>query len=144
LALLPDYYVMPLSATMPQAVAPDMPSAEAIAGCRWLPDAELAIYVREFSRTGFQGGLQWYRCATTGLADRDIRLFATRKIEVPALFIAGAKDWGVFKAPGAFAAMKTRACSRFAGAHRIPGAGHWVQQEQPEAVIDELLAFLRA
>jgi pimeloyl-ACP methyl ester carboxylesterase len=25
-----------------------------------------------------------------------------------------------------------------------PGAGHWVQQEQPEAVIDELLAFLRA
>jgi pimeloyl-ACP methyl ester carboxylesterase len=143
LALLPDYYVMPLGATMPEAVAPGMPSPAEIAACRWLPDDELAVYAGEFARTGFQGGLQWYRCATSGLVARDLKLFAGRKIDVPALFIAGASDWGVFQAPGVFAAMGMRACSRFRGAHLVPGAGHWVQQEQPEAVVALLLAFLR-
>ena len=143
LAQLPDYSVMPLAATMPEAVAPDMPSAAEIAACRWLPDAELAVYVREFARTGFQGGLNWYRCATTGLTDADLRPFAGRRIEVPALFVAGAADWGVHQTPGAFEAMQTRACADFRGAHLIEGAGHWVQQEQPEAVVEALLGFLR-
>jgi pimeloyl-ACP methyl ester carboxylesterase len=142
LAVLPDYYVMPLHATMPEAVAPHMPSKAEVEACDWLPDEALAVYVREFARTGFQGGLNWYRCATNGVVARDLRLFAGRKIDAPALFIAGEQDWGVFQSPGAFATMGTRACSRFHGAHLIPDAGHWVQQEQPEAVADLLLAFL--
>jgi pimeloyl-ACP methyl ester carboxylesterase len=142
LAKLPDYYVMPLDRGMAEAVAPYMPSAAEIAACRWLPDAELAVYAGEFSRTGFQGGLQWYRCGTSGLGARDLRLFAGRTIEVPALFIAGAADWGVYQAPGAFEGLDG-VCSQFRGSHLIEGAGHWVQQEQPEAVVDLLLAFLK-
>ena len=56
---------------------------------------------------------------------------------------AGAADWGVYQAPGAFEGLG-RVCSQFRGSHLIEGAGHWVQQEQSEAVADLLLAFLRA
>jgi pimeloyl-ACP methyl ester carboxylesterase len=141
LALLPDYYVMPLERTMAEAVAPFMPTPGEIAACRWLPDAELSVYAAEFARTGFQGGLQWYRCGTSGLSGRDLRLFAGRTIDVPAAFIAGAADWGVYQTPGAFEGLG-RVCTKFAGAHLIEGAGHWVQQEQPEAVLELLLEFL--
>jgi pimeloyl-ACP methyl ester carboxylesterase len=55
LAQMPTYYIMDLHQDMAATVAPEMPSAEAIAACQWLPDAELAIYSGEFKRTGFQG-----------------------------------------------------------------------------------------
>ncbi|HVN02725.1 MAG TPA: alpha/beta hydrolase [Caulobacteraceae bacterium] len=142
LALLPDYYVMPLEATMPEAVAPFMPTAAEIAACGWLTDADLAVYARAFGATGFQGGLNWYRCVTSGLVGRDLRLFAGRRIEVPAMFIAGAADWGVYQSPGAFEAMQTSACADFRGAHLVDGAGHWVQQEAPGAVVEAVLTFL--
>jgi len=142
LAELPGYYVMPLDAAMAETVAPLAPSPRQAAACRWLPEAELGVYAGEFARTGFQGGLNWYRCSTSGMNARDLRLFAGRAIEVPAMFIAGAADWGVHQAPGALEAMAKRACARFAGSHLIEGAGHWVQQEQPQAVADRLLAFL--
>jgi pimeloyl-ACP methyl ester carboxylesterase len=45
--------------------------------------------------------------------------------------------------PGAFEHMQNSACTDMRGAHRIDGAGHWVQQEQPEAVTALLLRFLR-
>jgi pimeloyl-ACP methyl ester carboxylesterase len=144
LALLPDYYVMPLGASMPEAVAPLMPSPGEVAACDWLTDDELAVYARAFAATGFQGGLNWYRCGTSGLSGRDLRLFAGRRIEVPALFIAGAADWGVFQSPGVFEAMQTRACAEFRGARLIADAGHWVQQENPDAVLEALLGFLEA
>jgi pimeloyl-ACP methyl ester carboxylesterase len=144
LALLPDYYVMPRAATMPEAVAPFMPSAAQIAACGWLTEPELAVYASAFERTGLQGGLNWYRCGTSGLTGRDLRLFAGRRIEVPALFVAGAADWGVHQSPGAFEAMQTRACAQFKGAELIDGAGHWVQQEQPQAVVETLLRFIAA
>src|SRR5277367_2001493 len=126
---------MPLDLGMAEAVAPYMPSAAQVAGYRWLPEDELAVYTGEFARTGFQGGLQWYRCGTGGLGARDLRLFAGRKIDVPALFIAGASDWGVHQTPGAFEGLGTRTCSQFRGSHLIDGAGHWVQQEQSAAVV---------
>jgi len=63
---------------------------------------------------------------------------------VPSLFIGGKSDWGTFQTPGAFERMQTSAvCSDFRGAHRIEGGGHWVQQEQPEAVAALLVDFLR-
>jgi pimeloyl-ACP methyl ester carboxylesterase len=143
LAGLPNYYVMPLDQGMAEVVAPQMASAAQVAACRWLSDAELAVYAGEFARTGFQGGLQWYRCGTGGLNARDLRLFAGRAIDVPAMFIAGAADWGVYQAPGAFEAMGARVCGRFRGSHLIEGAGHWVQQEQPQAVVELLLEHLK-
>ncbi|MGB3596939.1 MAG: alpha/beta hydrolase, partial [Pseudomonas neustonica] len=63
-------------------------------------------------------------------------------ISVPACFIAGASDWGIYQSPGAFEAMQSLACSDLRSCNLIPDAGHWVQQEQPEVVVDKLLAFL--
>ena len=142
LAKMPTYYIMDLAQGMAETVAPYMPSAAEVAACGWLTDAELAVYAGEYARTGFQGGLQWYRCATSGLSARDLALYAGRAIEVPSLFIAGASDWGVYQSPGAVETMQTRACADMRGCHLVPGAGHWVQQEQPEAVSDLLLRFL--
>ena len=64
-------------------------------------------------------------------------------IDVPSLFIGGKSDWGTFQTPGAFERMQQNACTDMRGAHRIEGAGHWVQQEQPERVTELLLSFLR-
>ena len=58
LAKLPTYYVMDLGQGMAETVAPEMPTADAIAACRWLPDDELRVYSTEYGRIGFQGGLQ--------------------------------------------------------------------------------------
>ena len=142
LAHMPTYYVMDLHKTMAQTVAHEMPGAEAIAACRWLPEPELRVYSREYERTGFQGGLQWYRCAAEAQCTRELQLFAGRTIDVPSMFVAGRSDWGMHQRPGSFEAMQASACTRMRGAHLIDGAGHWVQQEQPEAVSRLLLEFM--
>jgi pimeloyl-ACP methyl ester carboxylesterase len=142
LAKMPTYYVMDKGQTMAEVVAPHMPGAEEIARCEWLPDDELRVYAQEFGRTGFQGGLQWYRCATSEEYSAELRLFAGRTIDIPSCFIAGASDWGAHQKPGVFDAMATYACTRMAHRHLIDGAGHWVQQEQPGAVARLLLEFL--
>ena len=64
LAKLPTYYVMDLDKTMAETVAAEAPTETEIAANRWLPDHELRVYSTEFERTGFQGGLQWYRCVS--------------------------------------------------------------------------------
>jgi pimeloyl-ACP methyl ester carboxylesterase len=144
LAKLPTYYVMDLGESMAETVAHEMPSTAGIAGCRWLPDEELAVYAAEYRRTGFQGGLEWYRCRTSGRFNAELEVFAGRSIDVPTLFISGASDWGVHQTPGALAAMQTRACRDFRGTHLLPGAGHWVQQEQAASVAGLLVDFMTA
>jgi pimeloyl-ACP methyl ester carboxylesterase len=143
LAKLPTYYVMDLDKGMAATVAPEMPSPAEIAACRWLTERELGVYSAEFARTGFQGGLQWYRCMTGERFIAELQLFAGRSIDVPSLFIAGASDWGIHQVPGALDRMQEVACTDMRGCHLIDGAGHWVQQEQPEAVSRLVLAFLR-
>lgn len=143
LARLPTYYVMDQDQGMAETVAPEMPTAAAIAACRWLPEEELAVYSTEYGRTGFQGGLQWYRCATDPASMAELQLFSGRTIDVPACFIAGKSDWGVYQAPGAFEKMQASACTRMVGCHLVEGAGHWVQQERAAQVNELVLAFLR-
>jgi len=144
LATLPRYYVMDLDRTMPQTVAPEMPSAAEVAACHWLPDDALRVYSGEYGRTGFQGGLQWYRCATSPHYIAELQVYSGRSIDVPASFIAGRSDWGVYQVPGSFEKMQASACTHLTGCHLIDGAGHWVQQEQPERVSELLVAFLRS
>jgi pimeloyl-ACP methyl ester carboxylesterase len=127
---------------MAQTVAPEMPSPAEIAACHWLPDAELAVYTAEYARNGFQGGLQWYRCRTQGVGLAELEIFSARAIDVPACFIAGASDWGVYQKPGDYESMQSSACSDLRGCHLLEGAGHWVQQEQPEQVSRLLIEFL--
>jgi pimeloyl-ACP methyl ester carboxylesterase len=143
LAKMPTYYIMDLDADMPQTVAREMPSAAEIAACKWLPDDELAVYVSEYSRNGFQGGLQWYRGITDAKIIAELQLFAGRTIDVPACFIAGKSDWGTYQNPGTFERMQQSLLTKMWGCHLLDGAGHWVQQEQPEQVSSLLLQFLR-
>ena len=127
LAKMPTYYIMDLDKGMAETVASVMPTAAEIAACKWLPDNELAVYTAEYERTGFQGGLQGYR-RTGPRFIADLQTFGGRTIDVPALFIGGKSDWGVFQ---------------MRGVHLIDGAGHWLEQEQPEQVSTLLIQFLR-
>jgi pimeloyl-ACP methyl ester carboxylesterase len=144
LAKLPTYYIMDLACTMADTVAAEMPSAAEISANTWLPDRELSFYSDEYTRTGFQGGLQWYRCGTSGAFTAELETWSSRRIDVPSCFISGKQDWGTYQRPGVFEAMQASACSRMLGCHLVDGAGHWVQQEQPAEVNRLLLAFLRA
>ena len=144
LAQIPTYYVMDLHENMAQTVAHEMPTPGEIAACRWLTEDELRVYSEEFRRTGFQGGLQWYRARATPRLARQFELYAGRTIDVPACFISGKCDWGNYQRPGNLEAMSTKACAAYRGTHLVDGAGHWVQQEQPGAVVGLLGEFLPA
>jgi pimeloyl-ACP methyl ester carboxylesterase len=145
MAQIPQYYVMEKDKGMAENVAPLMPSADYIANCKWLTEAELGVYVTEYSRTGFNGALQGYR-VRRGSDPRSIaemQTFSGRTIDVPSQYIAGKSDWGVYQTPGAVDKMRNSACTHMVGFHLIDGAGHWVQQEQPEVVSSLLVQFLR-
>jgi pimeloyl-ACP methyl ester carboxylesterase len=135
---------MDFSKNMAETVAEEMPSADAISANKWLPDRELCFYSAEYTRTGFQGGLQWYRCGTSGDFTPELETFSGRRIDVPCCFISGRQDWGTYQRPGVFEAMQSNACTQMLGCHLVDGAGHWVQQEQPGEVSRLLLEFLRA
>ncbi|WP_299556551.1 alpha/beta hydrolase [uncultured Mycolicibacterium sp.] len=103
----------------------------------WITQAELDHYVAEFTRTGFTGGLNWYRNF-----DRNWELTAhtpAATIDVPTLFLAGAADPVLLFTP------RDRVRDVVTGPYRellLDGAGHWVQQERPAEVNEALLAFL--
>lgn len=142
LEVLPTYYIMDLKDTMPSAVASEMPTASQVEKCKWLPQTDLEFFSAEFTRTGFQGGLNWYRARLAGTRSTEDKELFERTVDIPASFIAGASDWGVRQTPGALERMKNYTCSDFRGTHLINSAGHWVQQEQPEAVVEHLMQLL--
>ena len=105
----------------------------------WLSEQELDVYVEAFERTGFTGGLNWYRNI-----DRNWELaepFAERRIEQPALFLTGELDpVRTFMPAEAMRGWVTDLRTEIV----VEGAGHWVQQQAPEAVNAALLSFLRS
>jgi len=108
----------------------------------WLSQIDLDYYIREFKGAGFAGGLNWYRSL-------DINWEATRRlgresIDVPSLFIAGDED-AVIRAHGGAEFVRnrmSRTCRNLRGFILLQGAGHWVQQEEPDKVNACLLKFL--
>jgi pimeloyl-ACP methyl ester carboxylesterase len=108
----------------------------------WIGEDELAVFVEQFRRTGFRGGLNWYRNI-----DRNWDLLAPWQdatIAQPALFVAGSRDPVIRGAMGERALQQMDAA--VPGLRRkviLDGAGHWIQQERPDEVNAELLAFLR-
>jgi pimeloyl-ACP methyl ester carboxylesterase len=143
LAKMPYYYIMPLHKSMPETIDEMMKTEDVNKTKKWLSDDDLAVYVQEWTRTGFQGGLNWYRSATDHTKNADLGLFAGRKIESPATFISGVKDWGNYQEPGVLENFPNT-CTQFKGVKLIEGAGHWPQQEQPKRVVEEILAFLNS
>lgn len=104
----------------------------------WLSEEELAVYVEAFERTGFTGGLNWYRNI-----DRNWELsepVADRRVGQPAMFLTGELDpVRRFMPAEAMHGWVTDLRAQIV----VPGAGHWVQQEAPEDVNEALLEFLR-
>jgi pimeloyl-ACP methyl ester carboxylesterase len=145
MAQIPTYYVMERDKGMAETVAPMMPSAAEIASCKWLTDAEVDVYAFEYARTQFTGALQGYRVrrGSDPKSVAEMQTFSGRTIDVPSMFVAGKSDWGVYQTPGAVEKMRTTACTRMVGFHLIDGAGHWVQQEQPEQTAKLIVQFLR-
>jgi pimeloyl-ACP methyl ester carboxylesterase len=108
----------------------------------WLSEADLHFYVKEFSRTGFRGGLNWYRNI-----DRNWELlapFAGAKIMVPALYVAGDRD-PVVSFPGTDQLIPNLAnfVPQLRGTVMLPGCGHWTQQERAGEVNEAMIGFLR-
>ena len=97
------------------------------------------VYLEEYGRTGFQGGLNVYRSG--GIKAPEQHLFAGRTIDQPSLFIAS--DWGPYQNAGALERMQNEACTDMRAAHMVDGAGHWVELEQPEETSRLLIEFLR-
>jgi len=110
----------------------------------WLPEADLDRYVTGFERTGFRGGLNYYRNL-----DRNWELMGAwmgAKVEIPALFVGGARDLVVTGPPGGPGNPMLAAMPGFVpdlrGQVMVEGAGHWNQQENPEGTNAALLEFL--
>jgi len=142
LSKLPKYYIMDRDSGMAETVAAEMPSPSEIADCKWLSEDELAVYSGEYTKVGFQGGLNWYRCQTDPRYSDDLKIFSGMTIDVPSCFISGSSDWGSFQRPGALERMKTTVCTDLVGIHMVEGAGHWVQQECPDEVNQIILQHL--
>ena len=139
---MPGYYIMDFHLGMAEQVNIDMPSSEEIDKCKWLTDKELQYYVDVFNNTQFQGGLNWYRCMIDNLIQSKLRIYSNLKIDIPSMFIAGRKDWGIYQKPDALENMQLKICTNMQACELIEGAGHWVQQERPEEVAKLLLKFL--
>jgi pimeloyl-ACP methyl ester carboxylesterase len=142
-AKLPRYYVMDLDKGMAEQVASEMPSAAEIAANKWLPESELRVYSTEYGRTGFQGGLNGYRLGAGGRFTSEQQLFSGRTIDQPSMFMGGKSDWGVYQNPGGLERLQKTVCTQYQGTELVDGAGHWVQQEQPEQLSRLLIEFLR-
>jgi pimeloyl-ACP methyl ester carboxylesterase len=107
----------------------------------WLTEADLDFYVREYERTGFSGGLNWYRNI-----DRNWELLAPwhhARVEVPALYVAGERDL-VLSFPGVkeLLAELSRFIPKLRKTLLLPGCGHWTQQEKPQEVSAAMVEFL--
>jgi len=108
----------------------------------WLTAADLAYFTEAYSKSGFRGGLNWYRNL-----DRNWELTAPwqdAQIRQPSLFIAGSKDAVITGLIGAKrVADMDRVLTDLKGKIILEGAGHWVQQERPDEVNAALIDFLK-
>jgi pimeloyl-ACP methyl ester carboxylesterase len=109
----------------------------------WLTQEDLNFYGIEFARTGFRGGLNWYRNI-----DRNWELlsaFQDARVTIPALYVAGDRDM-VVAFPGArqlIAGLKNFV-PKLTRTIMLPGCGHWTQQERATEVSAAMTGFVSA
>jgi len=105
----------------------------------WCSVEDLAYYVAQFEKSGFRGPLSYYRNHNESWA---MTVDTPTTIEQPAMFMAGDKDGVIVMAAEALKAMPNYVKDLRIN-ELIPGAGHWTQQEAPEAVNEGILRFLQ-
>jgi len=108
----------------------------------WITTADIDFYAAEFGRTGFRGGLNWYRNI-----DRNWELlapFAGARVTVPALYVAGDRDLVMaFRGVDQLVANLSTFVPNLRRTVMLPGCGHWTQQERPREVNAAMLDFLK-
>ena len=116
--------------------APDRPLPN------WLSETDLAHFTDTYEKTGFRGGLNWYRNI-----DRNWELTAPwhgAQILQPSLFVAGSIDSVITSLIGAKRINELdKVLPNLKRKLIIDGAGHWVQQERPDEVNAALIGFLK-
>jgi pimeloyl-ACP methyl ester carboxylesterase len=109
----------------------------------WLTEADLGFYAGEFVRTGFRGGLNWYRNV-----DRNWEIlgpFAGARVTVPALYMAGDRDLVVrFRGMDQLIPNLVKFVPQLRRTIMLPGCGHWTQQERAREVNATMIEFLRS
>ncbi len=110
---------------------------------QWLSEADLAHYVDSFRRTGFAGGLNYYRNLDANWSLQ--RSLNGLQVTVPALYMVGEQDVGL-SIPGMreiIDAMPTLV-SNLMQSLILPDVGHWAPQEKPHEVNEAIIAFARS
>ena len=107
----------------------------------WLSEEDISLYVSGFQRSGFTGGLNWYR--NIDLNWTHTAPWHGAGIDVPALYVVGDRD-PVYRFPGMPGLLERLPAllPRLRGVHRLDGCGHWTQQERAGEVNKLLLDFL--
>jgi pimeloyl-ACP methyl ester carboxylesterase len=108
----------------------------------WLTETDIDFYTSEFTRTGFRGGLNWYRNI-----DRNWEVlapFAGMRVTIPALYIAGDRDLVVaFRGMDQLIPRLSKFVPQLRGTIMLPGCGHWTQQERASEVNAAMIDFLQ-
>ncbi|MFU8815390.1 MAG: alpha/beta fold hydrolase [Pseudomonadales bacterium] len=147
-ALRKIYYTLSGDAPLDAWIAPKPIDARLLDGMTdpqpfpgWLISADLEVFVEAFARGGFRGPINRYRAQRIDFAE--LAPIRGRHVSQPACFIGGERDVVRHFVPGLdLYADAGAGCDDFRGSTLIPGAGHWVQQEAPEAVNAALDRFL--
>ena len=109
---------------------------------QWITEADVDFYAKEFARTGFRGGLNWYRNI-----DRNWELlapFAGGQVTVPALYVVGDRDLVLyFRGMDQLVPNLSKFVPQLRGTIILPGCGHWTQQERAREVNAAMIDFLR-
>ena len=80
-----------------------------------MTEADVDVYAAQFCEDRLpRSGLNYYRVDADETLWNEQHSFAGKTIDVPACYIGGAREWGVYQSPGAFQAM-TQACTRLQG-----------------------------
>jgi pimeloyl-ACP methyl ester carboxylesterase len=105
----------------------------------WLTEEDLKVYAAAYAHSGFFGPVSWYRNFDRNFeSGKDL---SADLVTMPSFFIGGDRD-GVIANRAGVDAMKD-VLPDFRGSVIIPEAGHWTQQETPDAFNEALLGFLK-
>ncbi|KAK0379921.1 hypothetical protein CLIM01_02714 [Colletotrichum limetticola] len=152
ISVMPHYYVMRADLSMRGNIELDMAQESAevrakLSQTSWLTDAELQVYVDEYSRNTFRLSLLWYKVLIDPALSADLLCFAGTKLAIPTKYVSGTHDWGTYQVPGALEAMENGESVRsdcWMGSAIIPGAGHWVNIEKSEETAQEIITLAQS